>query len=63
MCTSVQTTAEVINTIKLKGVMKNQYIKGSFFSKFQSFLYLKVFRKWQKYLTCSFYQIYLVKAL
>ena len=45
MCTSVQTTAEIINTIKLKGVMKNQYIKGSFFSKFQSFLYLRVFRK------------------
>ena len=46
MCKYVSTTDEHINTIKLKGEMKKQDIKGSFF-KIQAIFYLSVFLKQQ----------------
>ena len=46
MCKYVSTTDEHINTIKLKGEMKKQDIKGSFF-KIQTIFYLSVFHKQQ----------------
>ena len=45
---------EDINTTKFNVVMKKQDIKRQLFSKFRQFLYLNVFRKRQKCLTCSF---------